>query len=158
MALIFEGNSSCPVCGEVLDGNKAYIGTPPFVSNQLDDLIVFNDCGIHIACLDAHPLKNKLNKLLDQYYAMLESKRCIVDQQVISSNEDFFCTGLLTSDSEEELFRFNFLVINRKNMWLWKDRDEFVLQVKRFREAGKWRSWNNYPYLEQLLEKIQDNS
>ncbi|MBO9632239.1 MAG: hypothetical protein J7578_03920 [Chitinophagaceae bacterium] len=157
MALILEGYSTCAICNQVLDKDRAYIGTPATTSNMLDDLFQMNDCGIHVDCLDAHPLKEKLTNYLERLNQLFpfDQQTCIVDGQPITNISDFFCTFLLTSDPAEALFKFNYLVINQKNIPKWKDREEFIFEVKRFLEEGKWKAFNDHPYLQNILLEME---
>ena len=154
MALIIEGSSRCAICNEILDGTRKYIGTPALTSNMLDDLFLVNDCGVHVDCLEGHPVKEKLNYHL-QLFAKAFTDRppiCVVDRQPIINSADFFFSGLLTSEPAEPLFKFNYLILNRRNIPHWGQREEFIAELERFREMGKWKSFNDYPVLEELLK------
>lgn len=156
MAIVFEGLSQCPVCGQVLDSNNEFIMTPPLTSNAKDALFVFSDAGIHVTCLNGHPQKERL------LYQMQQSDKtrgatnaiCIVDGKLITHPDDYLTTGMLTSDLNEPLAEFNFIILNKKNKYDWNKRNEFISLVKEFIKREKWEPFGPFNYLEYLIKEL----
>jgi hypothetical protein len=161
MAMVFSNISKCPICGEVLNENKEYTMFPPFISNIKDPMFMFGDSGIHLSCLNNHPMGKKALLFREKFHEIKPSvnSKCLLDGNPIIDPRDIFIIGLLTSNEEEELFKYNFLVFNRKNIGKWKDRDIFLKAVARYKEENKWESFSpDYNYLDNLVNKIIENS
>jgi len=154
MALIFENQSKCPLCIRVLNNEKAYIEIPSLTTNTKDRLYIFSDNGVHIDCLSKNKLKGILFTQLSEYNdnLLLEGARCIIDGKIIDNPRDVLNLGLLTSDKNEKLFKYNFVTIKKANIKEWKDRDEFIDLLNYFMSQGKWKSFSEFNYLEYLIE------
>ncbi|SDG57903.1 hypothetical protein [Chitinophaga filiformis] len=117
MAIVLEGLSQCPLCGQVLDRSNEFIMTPPLTSNTKDALFIFSDAGIHVTCLNGHPQKESLLYQMQQSDETRDAANavCIVDGKLITYPDDYLTTGMLTSDLHEPLVEFNFIILNRNN-------------------------------------------
>jgi hypothetical protein len=156
MAIVIKGLSKCPLCGEVLDDNLEFTLFPPFTSNTKEPLFLFSDNGVHIACLDKHPLKEKALFNRVKYHKNLPSvnSKCIIDGCSIENPSDVLAIGLLTSLETEALYKFNFITINKRNLMRWQERNEFVELVLKFMYDGKWNSLTSFNYLEYLIREV----
>ena len=156
MAIIFEGLSTCPLCGQVLDKSNEFIMTPPLTSNTKDALFVFSDAGIHITCLNGHPQKESLLYQMQQSDETRGAAKaiCIVDGKLITRPDDFLTTGMLTSDLNEPLAEFNFIILNRNNKYKWNKRSELISLIEEFIQSGKWEPFGPFNYLEYLLKAL----
>lgn len=156
MAIIFEGVSKCVLCGQTLDSINGIMAAPPLTSNRKDPLFVFSDAGMHTACLDRHPLKESLLYHIQQGDKVRGAANaiCIVDGKLITHPDSFLTTGMLTSDLNEPLAAFNFVILNRNNKYRWNKRNEFISLVKEFIQSGKWEPFGPFNYLEYLLKEL----
>jgi hypothetical protein len=50
MALIFAGESRCPICGEVINQDDEIVATSHFIGDDTDPLWRFSDAAIHRHC------------------------------------------------------------------------------------------------------------
>ena len=62
MAVVFFGNSKCPLCNEVIHEHEDIELFPPFVVNKSDPYYIFNDAGLHKKCNYLEFLINKIGK------------------------------------------------------------------------------------------------
>jgi len=156
MAIIFEGLSKCVLCRQTLDSINEIMAAPPLTSNTKDPLFVFSDAGMHITCLNGHPLKESLLYNIQQGDKIRGAANaiCIVDGKLITHPDDFLTTGMLTSDLNEPLAAFNFIILNRNNKYRWDKRNEFISLVNEFIQSGKWESFGSFNYLEYLLKEL----
>lgn len=157
MAIVFEGQSTCPICDAVLDRNKAFILVPAMMGNAKDPLFVFNDEGIHVECLNNHKFKNKLQQHIRLYNEhMPPSKlKCVIDGEIIGSPEKLLFFGLLTSDETEELYAFNYLSFNLDNIGEWKELDRFLSVSEKFLSEDKWEGLTEFNELRYIIAKIK---
>lgn len=95
--------------------------------------------------------------ILDAYDASLPFRGgvCTVDGELITDPHQFLSFGLLTSDPQEELYRFNFLTFNKMNIGHWADRDEFVRIATAFLDTGKWEGTSRFNALAYMLLQVQ---
>jgi hypothetical protein len=158
MAIVIEGASECPLCKKVLDESSRYLMFPPLVSNVLDTLFIFSDSGVHADCLDADPRKALLLQHAALYYESLPPAGvvCITDGQLIDGPGNLLSWGLLTSDKEEELYRYNFISLNRKNIHYWQEKDRFVSVAEKFLQEGKWESLTDFNLLVYIIKKLEN--
>jgi len=151
MAIIFENQSRCPLCNDVLNKSREYILIPPLISNQLDNLFIFSDAGVHLDCLDKCSAKGKLFKHIDLYYQYSNRIRSIT---IDNNKSDIIGFGLLTSNENEQLFKYNYNIFSKQELLEWKDLHVFKNLVYIFLEEQKWKGLNDFNYLEYLLEII----
>jgi hypothetical protein len=156
MAIIIENESSCAMCNSLLNKARPYIITPPLIGNSLDALFKFSDCGLHIDCLENNNIKGKLLYHIKRYDTRLnkylESLRINPE-----SGKSIISLGLLTSDENEELFKYNYLELTKENVSHWSERDRFILVITEFINMGKWVSLTEFHYLKYLLNEINVN-
>lgn len=150
MAIIFEGQSTCPICNSALDKNKPYTMFPPFLPNIKDPLYIFNDAAVYEECLEKHPFGNRIFKFIK--FIPLSKRTCHVGGNKIAQN-DIIYFGCLTTE-DDELSEFNFLAFDRNNITKWKDRERFVTVANQYIKDGKWEDWwGNAQYLTNLIDK-----
>lgn len=156
MAIIIEKASKCPICGNILDNSSEYIVVPPLTSNTKDSLFIFSDSGIHNSCLNVSSLKCKLLKHIDFYNRHLPTikLKCHVDGKLIDNLSEILHFGLLTSDETEELYDFNYLSFNLKNVNKWIDSNRFLTISENFLSKKKWGSLNDFNKLKYIVDQI----
>jgi len=156
MAIVFEGLSQCPLCGQTLDSSKEFMLTPPLTSNTKDPLFVCSDAGIHMSCLNKYPLKESLLYHMEQGDKVKGAANyiCAVDGMLITVPGDLLAFGMLTSDLNEPLAEFNFTILNRKNKYKWNKQSEFISLAEEFIRSGKWESYGPFNTLEYFLKEL----
>ncbi len=158
MAIILEQQSKCPICNTILDDDREYILVPPIISNIKDSLFTFSDAGVHVDCIDNSDLKSKLLQHIDLYNKHFPPSelKCFVDGGKMDHPEDLLFFGLLSSDEIEDLYQFNYLSFNLKNIRKWKDLNEFMSISEKFLSEGKWEGLNGFNKLEFIMNKIHE--
>lgn len=159
MAIVIEEHSTCPICNEVLNRNKKYILVPPLISNMKDFLFNVSDSGVHVDCLERSGLQNLLSKHINLYHNALPlaKSRCIVDGMQIDEPKNTLFFGLLTSNDKEELYEFNYIAINIKNINNWKELNRFLSIAEAFLLAEKWVGFAGYNKLKNIVDVIKEN-
>ncbi|WP_445456091.1 hypothetical protein [Flavobacterium sp. HNIBRBA15423] len=159
MGILIIGESKCPICDKTLNKKSEYLTIPPLTSNSKDPLFIFSDNGIHKNCLNKSLLKDKLLfhiKMYNKRFPMAEL-RCITDNQLISNPRNIISFGMLTSNENENLFKFNYVILNKDNIPNWNQKESFIQTSKKYILDKKWKSLNDFNYLEYLIEIIDLN-
>jgi len=159
MAIIIKNKSKCPICNRVLTNQEEYILTPPLISNTKDSLFIFSDTGLHRSCLDKIQFKEKLLKHILIYHKkpLLSNLKCNVDNLAISNPQKIILIGLITTDENEELYKFNYTILNKDNVSKWKYQTSFIKAGENFLEENKWASLADFNYLEYVLNEVKRN-
>lgn len=159
MALIFIGQSKCPICQQTLKEGDKITGFPAFISNYKDPLYFFNDNGFHEACVPKHaqgPLAVQLkNAFLEETDP--QSRQCLVSGKPVPQFDKYFCTGLLTSDQESPLFQYNFLSFDRSHIAEWPSRPELLQALVELKEQGKWDDCLGGGILDDMIDVLSGN-
>ncbi|NLR62390.1 hypothetical protein HGH93_30140 [Chitinophaga polysaccharea] len=157
MAIIFEGMSTCPICDQLLDKGKPYMGFLPFTGNAKDRLFMFSDAGVHVDCLHNHPYgalalvhNNKCEEVVRP-----ENRKCWVDGRIIDHMEHVIGFGMFTSDESEPLSKFNYMILNRLNLDRWPDRNAFISAAEEFLQAGKWGCLSEVNVLQIAINEVK---
>lgn len=159
MAIAFINQTECGICNEKITNLESIFSFPPFIQNIKDPLYQFNDSVFHINCLNKHPFGSKAIELAKKYFYSVkpENRKCIVDGEIIENFHDYIFMGVLTSNEEGELYKFNFITLNRRNLYKWKDRNDFISIAEKFIENGKWEDLTSYKYLNKLIDSIKQD-
>ena len=64
MALIFLGQTRCPLCGELLQEGEGITGLPP-TANKNHVLYKYFDSGFHLNCFDAWDKKAEVLNIIE---------------------------------------------------------------------------------------------
>ncbi|WP_449397594.1 hypothetical protein [Chryseobacterium wanjuense] len=156
MAITFINQTECGICNEKITDLENIFSFPPFIQNIKDPLYQFNDSTFHINCLNKHPLGKKAIELAKQYFHNIrpENRKCIVDGKIIENYQDYIFIDVLTSNEQEELYKFNLITLNRNNLQKWKDRNDFLCIAEKYINDGKWEDLTSYKYLNKLIDSI----
>lgn len=141
--------TTCPLCGEVIKEGQEYTGFPPLTGNELDELHIFSDAGVHLSCLRQHPSCEKAEKYRE--LATENNHRCNICGEIIERPDEYVGFGILTSDPGELLHDFNFFRLHRKHLPDWPDRQRFLALAATFLQQGKW---SGYPVLQMLMAEL----
>lgn len=157
MAMIFYSLSKCPICNNALHESEDIIGFPPFVANQLDTLYVFNDSGCHRQCVVDHPHGRKAIGLSEKLIAATrpQNRICIISGALIDHPANYFCTGLLTSDEQEDLYKYNFITIDKRHIISWSEREEAINELVVFKNKNLWTDMSDTHYLDSIINELK---
>lgn len=114
MAIVLENSSRCPLCKQPIDDSKEYIMVPPLTSNKKDFLFALSDTGVHTSCIYKSPQREKLFYHVDMYDKRLPPIRLkhTTDGHLIIDPKNLISFGMLTSDENERLSDFNYMVLD----------------------------------------------
>lgn len=157
MAQIFYSITKCPICGKVLNERDVVIAFPPFVPNIKDQLYLFSDQGCHKNCVNNHPLGSVAIKLSNEFLfeTRPDNRICKISGSVISIPDFYFFTGLLTSDQNEPLYRYNFITMDRRSIKLWDKREDLLRELISFKESGKWKDLYGTGYIDKIIDDLK---
>lgn len=156
MALVILGSSKCCICNNIINENDNYRGFPAFISNTKDSLYKFNDAVLHKECLENDSLKDKLIKHLSLFENRLppSEQTCIVDGLKMKDPMQQFNIGLLTSNEDDPLYKYNYIILNKHNINKWTALEEFISEVEKYLEEDKYKGFKGYNYLKYLIDEI----
>jgi len=157
MAIIIHNQSECPICRTILYDHQNVVLFPALISNTKDPLCIFSDAGIHRSCLEGHFLGSKASTFLEKviFKTRPENRICDIGGNTIDLPENYLFINLLTSDETEELYSFNFMNIDIRNLSNWVDKQNLVDSIEQFLEEEKWEAAGSFNYLKYVLEKIK---
>lgn len=157
MAIIIHNQSECSICHSILYGHQNIVMFPVLTSNTKDSLYIFSDAGIHRSCLEGHFSGSKASTFLEKviFKTRPENRICDISGNIIDIPENYLFINLLTSDETEELYSFNFMNIDIRNLSNWVDKQNFVDAVEQFLKDEKWEASGPFNYLEYVLEKVK---
>ena len=69
MALVLLGESTCPLCDEVLEQGQDIVATSAFIEDSEHPLWPFQDAGIHRTCFLEWPERERFVTLFNDYHA-----------------------------------------------------------------------------------------
>ncbi|MDF2188611.1 hypothetical protein [Paraflavitalea sp. CAU 1676] len=158
MALIFIGKSVCPICKNVLHEGEAITGFPAFVPNNKDPIYFFNDGGFHQECVPKHEFGNLALKSVSLDYEKVDYTRkiCLVSKERIAEMDDYFNTGLLTSDEHEPLYPYNFITLHKKYIKDWELKEDLLQKLIAFKENDRWNDYFGGRLLDDMIETIKN--
>jgi len=139
MAILILGSSTCVICGQTIERQQAWAAFPPFVSNALDPLAVFDDAVMHEACFAAHPLNHEATLQFAEVKLRNtpQARVCDVCGRVIDDPDDFFTTGLITSNPIDPLYAYNCLHLHQGCIPGWPRRAELRALLQAARDEGR---------------------
>ncbi|PIF46703.1 hypothetical protein CLU96_3742 [Chryseobacterium sp. 52] len=157
MAIIFRGSTVCSLCNDKIKTEDKIYMFPPFIQNTKDIYYKFNDTGFHFNCLKNDKLGKQAILFAEEYIYRTEPKNriCIVGGHLIQNFNDYIFIGMLTSDKDEPLFRFNFTTLDKNNLNKWEDRETFIGIAERFQKENKWCDFTPFQYLDFLINKVK---
>lgn len=157
MAIIFEDSSICPLCNKVLTKMEEYLLFPPFTGNKKEPLFIFNDGGVHVKCLNEHPLGKDALLYLEMYHNNRNAVHFGIgtNGQFIKERKNRLSWTLLTSDPNEDLFKFNFYIVDETRLSEWVEREEFIKVARRFNQEGKWEGLTEFNLLDFLIDFVK---
>ena len=74
MAMIVEGETTCPLCGRVLENGQDVIGFPAFLPAGHQLARLFSDAAFHRACFEADSRAEQVSDLHSRYRRVWEER------------------------------------------------------------------------------------
>jgi len=138
-----------------LDLSKKNYSFPAFVANAKDPLFKYGGMSFLLTSLNNEEGRKAIELSEKALFNIKPANRiCKVDGKIINDPDDYLFIPLLTSDEEEELYKFNFLTFNKRNLKKWSDRIKFLKIVNKFKEQGKWSDSSEFKFLDSLINEF----
>jgi len=159
MVLLIRGATVCPICNRVIEANEPAVCFPAFVSNQLDPLFMFHDAAVHKACLEQHPLKSRVQKVVQALLAHCGpgKRTCVVCGTEITNPDDYVGTGYLTDDPTHPLYPFNYLEFHCSCAPNWPAARDFCKIMRHLINSGQWKAPGTEEFLLAMFEPKENN-
>ncbi len=151
MALLLLGKTICPICGLVIRDGQELKCFPPFVSNELDSLIIFNDACFHLNCFERHELADEALERSEEALLQLDTNTCVLCGKALVDYDDYFVMPGFSGDDASPLYEFNYLKMHRSCLSKWDRRAELLRLVRELKDSGSWRGYT-VDYLMRELE------
>ncbi len=157
MALLLLNKTICGICGKVIKDNQKVYSFPPFIQNKKDPFFIFNDSSFHFECLQKHPLGQAAISFSEKFIFETRPKNriCKIDNNLINDYKNYIFIDLLSSNKEDDIYKFNFTTINKKNLDKWKDRNQFLETAEKMIRENKWEDVSSFKYLEHLIKTVR---
>ncbi|MBX3060918.1 MAG: hypothetical protein KF770_31035 [Anaerolineae bacterium] len=107
MTIIIYGKTVCSICGKVIRPDQKAIGLPHLISNELDNLFIYNDGAYHHLCFEKVPENEILFSYLRDYEELTERLNAAISTGLINNPEEILSTGVLSSDPKNPLWAYN---------------------------------------------------
>lgn len=153
MAIIILGSSTCAICKRILNEADAIRSFPHFMPNLNDELSFISDSAVHTSCFVNHPLKSKVESLVDRYDTSLKELKKYSFEEYDTGNIINF--PAFTSDASEPLHQFNFAIVNLNDSSQTNFISSFILEANSFLKLGKWKQQTGKNILEYLIERLR---
>lgn len=157
MGVILFGKTECRVCKELIMQDESIYSFASFIHNKKDNLFQFNDETIHQRCFRKSELALVAKEFSEKFFEATKppNRICSVGKSLIKNENDYIFIDVLTSNSEENLSKFNLLTLDKNNLSKWVLRNEFIDHVLKFQKEGKWEDFSSFKYLDYLLDKVR---
>lgn len=121
MALLIRGETTCPICGKVIEEGQPIRAFSAFVADATDELSFFSDAAFHEACFMRHPLSRKADHRWTELVRRTGpgNRFCGVCGREITDPDDYFATGYLTGDENSPLYPYNYTQFHRSHLRQW---------------------------------------
>lgn len=158
MALFTRGNL-CKLCGVPMENRRDVIIFPHLVSNLHDPLFVFNGAALHKTCVNQHPwgkMAVRQKQFVHETILPNANRECVLCHQKITDAAQLIATGILTHDTTNPLFRFNWLEAHKRCIPHWKELPVLVNELQKFAKSGKWVDFTpEHRAMDKLLDVLQ---
>ena len=152
MAIVILGSSKCAICKRILNEADVIRSFPHFMPNLNDELSFISDTAVHTSCFVNHPLKDKIESLVNRYDTALKELKKYSFEEYNTGNVINF--PAFTSDASDPLHQFNFAIINLNDSSETNFLSSFILEANRFLQLGKWEQETGKNSLEYLIERL----
>lgn len=141
MSIFLEG-AVCKICQKPMFAHQKIVSFPPFVSNELDPIWLFNDRSFHSECVDNHAYGQAAQDRLKQAQKLRDDwpPRCFVCNQTITNPDEYFTFGHITDDISDELYSYNYLQCHTGCIRKWPEVRRILLDLEKLNTSGKWNN------------------
>jgi hypothetical protein len=141
MTILLLGETSCAICGNVIDRGDEAVLFSHFVLNDRDPLRALSDAACHAACVGADPRGAAMLAAAEAHATNTGpgKRACAACGGEILEPDDYLLIGYLGDTSADPLGRFNYTHLHMSHIRDWKQADEFLALAKAALDAGRWQ-------------------
>lgn len=142
---IYIGTINCDICNEEILDNEEYIHIPNFEGNKLAPLYKLSGKIVHKRCYDKHSLKQLAEKRIKEIEEIQKRKEIDyvtgddLSLENIGHPDNVINVFYLTDDKNNPLYKYNGILLNRRNLNKWNEYQVFLTLLKELNESGKWK-------------------
>ncbi|MBW3539027.1 MAG: hypothetical protein KY476_02040 [Planctomycetes bacterium] len=151
MPVIIRGKTLCHACRHPIGEGELIVSFSPFVTNAADPLHQFNDAVFHTSCFERLVLAQTARATYDAVRSAAEHRTCVACESPITSPDEWFGAGILSSDPSSTLARYNGLQLHRSCLGDWDGLSEFVSDLESAKQSGELRG----PAVDNLLDELR---
>ena len=172
--ILIEGQKLyCRLCNKEVNKEDAlfFYGIEP---NENKPLAIFNDAIVHKECFEEHPLKQKVLDRMKEFekYQSQNNVDYITGEDLSLENighpDNLINVFYLTDDKNNQLYKYNGISLNKRNLSKWKEYDKFLKLLIELNASGKWegnalkylishlRSPIRAPFTKEFLNKMKE--
>lgn len=154
MALVFRGQTQCPICHRLILEGQSITAFSAFIWNQQDPLSIFNDAAFHDKCFKKHRLAEAATARWNECkeYHASRNRLCMICRNSITDPDNYLGLGYLTEEDDQPLFFFNYAHFHLSCLKNWSALSQLIKDLEKFDQSGKWKG----DYLRQLLIQLQN--
>ncbi len=142
---VYIGKINCEICNKEIKNDEEYIHIPGFEGNELAPLYGLSGKIIHKKCFDEHPLRKLAEKRIKEIEEI--QKRPEIDYitgedlslENIGHPDNIVNVFYLTDDPENPLYKYNGILLNKRNLSKWEEYPTFLKLLEELDESGTWK-------------------
>lgn len=144
MPIFIADQTRCPICNNLVQPGSQSVTFPLFEGNTMSPLYRFSGSIVHKSCYENSPFKAQLDNRLRELKRLEAQPRVDfitgtpLTLPFIGHPDNVIGTGFLTDDPDDPLYRFNNLLINRKNLSQWAERNALIRLLSEYDATGEW--------------------
>ena len=113
MAIVFKKNC-CGLCGNLIISYDDIVYIPSIFCNRNDPLYMYNDMYCHKKCFYSIGNSEEILYYVKNVQNEYKKKECYICEKKINSSNDFVFIPIISSDKENEAFKFNCKSFHKK--------------------------------------------
>ena len=141
--VIYIGKINCGICNKEIQDK--YIHILNFEGNELAPLYELSGKIVHKRCFDGHPLKLLAEKRMKEIEEIQQRPEIdyITGEDLSLDNighpDNIINVFYLTDDKNNPLYKYNGILLNKRNLNKWNEYHTFLKLLKDLDESGKWK-------------------
>jgi len=139
MAIFIDG-MTCRLCTRPMHADQHLVMFSPFIGNEADPLVMFNDGAFHEACFNQDPLAARARARYADMQAHYPPgpQVCIVCETPIRTYNEFFTWGYLTDIPTHPLRRWNYATFHSTCLPRWPYLRDVYTYLDAEHQTGRW--------------------
>lgn len=144
MSIFIQGQTACPICGNVITDETAALTLSNMEANTKSPLWQISGSMVHRHCYESSSLRSEIDRrllLLDK----LDNQAPVdfisglpLTLLNIGHPDNIVGTGFLTDDKRSPLYQYNLVSFNRKNLKTWDQLPALLGALEDLDASGSW--------------------